>query len=72
MDGQKTVNMAPFRIRKFRSSRSDRKAWVVVMIDLEGSPDPHYFPNLYITENYEVVGRSPNTIDKVLRALGMA
>ncbi|WP_281821445.1 hypothetical protein [Sphingobium sp. BS19] len=44
----------------------------VVITDLRGSPAPHYFPNLYVTNNYEVKGASPHTIEKVLRAIGMA
>lgn len=44
----------------------------MVITDLEGSPLPHYFPNLYATINYDVRGRSPYTVDKVLRAIGMA
>ncbi|RVU04331.1 site-specific integrase [Novosphingobium umbonatum] len=64
--------MPAFRIRKFRNSTGDGKAWVVVITDSNGSPAPHYYPNLYATINYDLMGRSAHTIDKVLRAIGMA
>ncbi|MCW2393801.1 MULTISPECIES: site-specific integrase [unclassified Sphingobium] len=64
--------MPSFRIRKFRSSKGDREASIVIITDLDGSPAPHYFPNLFATVNYELVGRSPHTVDKVLRAIGTA
>lgn len=72
MDTSKTVNIPPYRIRKFRSSTGVSGAWMVVMTDPDGSPAPHYYPNLYATINYDLIGRSAHTLDKVLRAIGMA
>jgi hypothetical protein len=65
--------MLPFRVRHFIGRTRDRKGEeVVIMTDLRGSPSPHYHPNLYVTAEYRQVGRSPHTIDKVLRAIGLA
>lgn len=65
--------MLPFRVRHFKGvSKTSRGKVIVVLTDLRGSPDPHFYPNLFVTSEYEVQGRSPHTIDKVLRSLGMA
>lgn len=62
--------MLPYRVRRFRGS--DGADDLIVMTDREGSPLPHYYPNLFISSEYEQVGASPHTIEKVLRAIGMA
>lgn len=65
--------MLPFRVRRFVGHTGGRKGEpVVIMTDLAGSPSSHYHPNLYATAEYRQVGRSPHTIDKVLRAIGLA
>lgn len=66
------VNMPSFLIRRFRTAKGSRALETVVITDLDGSPAPHYFPNLFATTNYELAGRSPHTVDKLLRAIGMA
>lgn len=62
--------MLPYRVRRFRGSNDTDD--LIIMTDREGSPLPHYYPNLFISSEYEQVGSSPHTIEKVLRAIGMA
>lgn len=65
-----SVNMLPYRVRRFRGP--DREYETVIMTDLAGSPLPCYQPNLFATSEYEQIGASPHTIEKVLRTVGMA
>ncbi|WP_327468483.1 site-specific integrase [Sphingopyxis sp.] len=65
--------MLSFRVRRFKGQSRGRKGEdVVVLTDLRGSPTPHYHPNFYVISEYRQVGRSAHTIEKVLRAIGMA
>lgn len=65
--------MLSFRVRRFKGQSRGRKGEdVIVLTDLHGSPAPHYHPNLYAVSEYRQVGRSAHTIEKVLRAIGMA
>lgn len=62
--------MLPYRVRRFRGS--DGVDDLIIITDRLGSPLPHYYPNLFISSEYEQVGASPHTIEKVLRGIGMA
>lgn len=65
--------MLPFRVKTFRGkSRGRTGEEVVMLLDLSSSPETYYHPNLYVTSEYRQLGKSPRTIEKVLRTLGMA
>lgn len=65
--------MLPFRVRRFKGRSTGRKGEdVVVLTDARNSPDPYYYPNLFVTNEYRQTRKSPNTMEKVLRSAGMA
>lgn len=59
--------MLSFRVRRFK----DRSGEEVVLLTRR-SGEPYFYPNVFVTGDYRNIGRSPNTVAKVLRALGMA
>ena len=65
--------MLPFQVRRFKGGSRGRKGEdVVVLTDRRGSPNPYFYPNLFATSEYRQTRKSPNTIEKVLRSLGMS
>ena len=59
--------MLPFQVRRFEGRRGEE---VVLLTRRSGLP--HFYPNLFATSDYRNPGRSPNTIVKVLRSIGLA
>lgn len=59
--------MTPFRIRRFQGPDGS----VRVML-LDEANRPEFWPNVYSTIEYQQTGKSPETIEKVLRAIAMA
>lgn len=59
--------MLPFQVRRFRARDRDE---VVILVKRGGAP--YFYPNVFATSDYRNTGKSPNTIARVLRTLGMA